>query len=245
MVSVMPVLAYGAVEKSSRRAVTVTSKTRVSPLKETSIPRLELLGAYILSVLIQRVKQAMSNMIKIDGIHCWTDSMVVLYWLDSGKELKQFVRNRVKKIKKHTQEGIWRHCPGKENPSDMTSRGVSSKEEFEKGLWFRGPEWLSKDPEHWPKQKLKVDMSVKEKAMKEVKVSKVLLSRVTTVQLIEFQRFSEFKSLIRSVAWAIRFCHNFQVYHGSRFSLGQLRKGPLTVDELKKAELDVLHQVQN
>ncbi|XP_066916600.1 uncharacterized protein [Clytia hemisphaerica] len=242
-------VAYGAVvyvvEKSSRRAVTVTSKTRVSPLKETSIPRLELLGAYILSVLIQRVEQAMSTMVNVDSIHCWTDSMVVLYWLDSGKELKQFVRNRVKKIKKHTQEGIWRHCPGKENPSDMTSRGVSSKEEFEEGLWFRGPEWLSKDPEHWPKQKLEVDMSVKEKAMKEVKVSKVLLARVTTVQLIEFQRFSEFKSLIRSVAWAIRFCHNFEVYHGSRLSLGQLRKGPLTVDELKKAELDVLHQAQN
>ena len=51
----------------------VSSKTRVAPLSEQTIPRLELLSAVVLSRLIRRIKEALSSEMKIDSLLCWTD----------------------------------------------------------------------------------------------------------------------------------------------------------------------------
>ena len=120
--------AYGAVvyvlNVKTNQPIIVTSKSKVAPLKETSIPRLELLGALVLSKLILRVRSAMERLLVVTRIYCWTDSMVVLYWLNSKRDLKQFVRNRVNKIKDRVEVSNWKHCPGKENPSDLLTRGT-------------------------------------------------------------------------------------------------------------------------
>ena len=52
------------------------SKARLSPLSEnkTSIPRLELLAALISARLITAVKEALSPVLSVDGIFCWSDS---------------------------------------------------------------------------------------------------------------------------------------------------------------------------
>jgi len=229
-------LAYGAViyvvDVQTRKSVIVTSKTRVAPLKSTSIPRLELLGAVVLSRLISRVCKAFSRIIKVEGIYCWTDSMVVLHWMNIGKELKQFVRNRIKTIKENSEGAFWRHCPGKENPADLLSRGVMSKDEFQNGIWFQGPSWLSKNKEHWPKQSLILDDISKKVVKEEVKSTQVLLNNTGEGEIIDFQRFSKYNRLIRSVAWVLRFCHNTMNINKKTGCLGSY--------EVERAELVVL-----
>ena len=56
----------------------VASKTRVSPMKKQSIPRLELLGAVILSCLMRNVTSSLSKPI---STFYWTDSMATLHWI--------------------------------------------------------------------------------------------------------------------------------------------------------------------
>ena len=51
----------------------------------------------------------------------WLDSTVALHWIRGNGKYKQFVRNRVRKIRE--KEINWRHVPTKENPADMGSRG--------------------------------------------------------------------------------------------------------------------------
>ena len=75
----------------------VTAKTRVAPVKQLSIPRLELCGATLLSNLLTAVRKALD--IPLDQVHAWCDSTIVLSWLDgSPKRFKTFVGNRLSTI---------------------------------------------------------------------------------------------------------------------------------------------------
>ena len=59
----------------------VAAKTRVSPLEEHSIPRLELLGALLLSRLQASVSAALMVELELDPPTCFTDSKVALFWI--------------------------------------------------------------------------------------------------------------------------------------------------------------------
>ena len=76
----------------------LTSKTRFTPLKEMSIPRLELTAARILAKLIETVKNAIEMTIEISRVHLWADSLTTLFWIMNKKEWKIYVANRVKEI---------------------------------------------------------------------------------------------------------------------------------------------------
>ena len=55
----------------------VASKPRVSPMKKPIIPKLELLGAVLLSRLTATVSEAIPN----SRIIYWTDSTTMMYWI--------------------------------------------------------------------------------------------------------------------------------------------------------------------
>ena len=59
----------------------VASRTRVSPLKKQSIPRLELLGATILARLINSVRGLLHTLLPEPEIYCWVDSFTTLCWI--------------------------------------------------------------------------------------------------------------------------------------------------------------------
>ena len=58
----------------------------------------------------------------VKSLYAWLDSSVALHWIRGSGEYKQFVSNRVRKIREKT-EITWRHVPSQENPSDLASRG--------------------------------------------------------------------------------------------------------------------------
>ena len=76
----------------------ICAKTRVAPLKELTISRLELMSACILSRLMNTVYEALSPQMKIDGCRYWLDSKTALYWINNQGLWKQFVQHRVNDI---------------------------------------------------------------------------------------------------------------------------------------------------
>ena len=56
----------------------VASKSRVAPMKRQSIPRLELLGATILTRLVKSVKEAMNFLATPPEVYLWSDFYTVL-----------------------------------------------------------------------------------------------------------------------------------------------------------------------
>ena len=100
-----PVHAYAAVvyiqcgSGSERKMVFLTSKSRVAPLGGITVPRLELLGALLLSRLISSVYEALKGELELQSSVCYTELQVTLFWiLGENKEWKPFVESRVREI---------------------------------------------------------------------------------------------------------------------------------------------------
>lgn len=125
----------------------VTAKTRVAPVSVTmTIPRLELLSALLLSKLIVSVQEAFVSELQLGDPICLTDSKVALFWIKGMEhEWKQFVQHRVESIRCLVEPKFWKHCPGRYNPSDIPSRGMSIHELVNSNMWLKGPDWIQSD----------------------------------------------------------------------------------------------------
>ena len=137
------------VTEKEEKVTLLTSKTRVTPLKSMSIPRLELTAARILAQMKDTVTRALEKEIEFSSINLWTDSMTTLWWIMNRREWKQYVKNRVNEILLKTEMKDWRYCPGKQNPADLGSRGMKATELKESKIWWSGPAWIS-DRQNWP-----------------------------------------------------------------------------------------------
>ena len=117
--------------------------------KDLSIPRIELLSRLLLSKLISAVVNAMSVEVAVSETVCWTDSLVVLWWIKRvDKNWKVWVENRVGKIRENVDSSSWRHIPGELNPVDIATHECRSK--VLPQLWFHDPEFLKSQNEKWP-----------------------------------------------------------------------------------------------
>ena len=83
----------------------------------------------------------------------WSDSENVIYWLRNERRcFKSFVANRVGEIHDSVSPTQWRHVPGKYNPADKATRGLTAKELVNDREWLFGPSFLYENPSKWPEQ---------------------------------------------------------------------------------------------
>ena len=88
----------------------IAAKSRVAPLKQLSIPRLELQAAVLASRLAKTIQE--ESRIRFQSVKFFTDSMIMLAWLQSlSRSFKPFVSSRVGEIQSNTDPSQWRHIP--------------------------------------------------------------------------------------------------------------------------------------
>ena len=191
----------------------VVSKTRVSPLKVQTIPRLELLSALLLARLITNVIESLTPRYELLAPMCFTDSQVTLFWIRGiDKDWKPFVQNRVGEIRQLVPAECWSHCPGKDNPADIPSRGLSPIELSLSKLWRNGPEWLKTELEC---RSLEPDTNIPEQCMVELKMGNqpdaqhsLLTQQIWGIGcVIDSERFSTAHKLYQVTAYVLKFIH--------------------------------------
>lgn len=127
----------------------LTSKSRVAPLKEQTIPRLELCAAKLLAELMSEVREKCK--LTYARYFLFTDSTITLHWIKKeSSNFKTFVAARISAIQKCTDVNSWSHITTDQNPADFLSRGLSVIELLNCNLWWHGPEFLRKRQDKWP-----------------------------------------------------------------------------------------------
>ena len=123
------------------------SKTRVSPLKQLTLPRLELMAALLCVRLTNTVANFLNEMC-ISAIHFYSDSQNVLYWIKGeAKSWSIFVAHRLREIHAVSQPNQWHYVNTKVNPADFCTRVDWDISNEKLGTWFEGPKFLKENTE--------------------------------------------------------------------------------------------------
>ena len=228
----------------------VIGKSRLSPLKHLTIPRLELSAAVVAARLDKIIRTETD--IQVDESVFWTDSTCVLGYLrNESKCFHTFVANRVAAIQEVMATSQWRHVESSQNPADDASRGLSAEALVNDSRWLRGLDFLWRSESSWPVAPSPA-MEVSP-ADPEVKSTAEVYSQSTEFREEPmnniFERFSSWHGLKKFIAWILRYRNNL------RSAVEQRRSGyitvnketkvvPITLDELRVAEKEILRHVQ-
>jgi len=210
------------------------ARTRVAPLKEWTIPRLELSGALLLAELATKVAESWS--VELYTFQLWTDSSIVLGWLNSQTtRLKTFVSNRINQILELTDVNQWHHIKGEDNPADLASRGLRPTEILSSAKWWNGPSWLVTERYNW---KAETESIVEEEDLPEKKpIRLALIATNITSDLLPL--YSDWIKFVRAVAWLGKFIE-FLRAKKTKSNLPRY----LTVSNLRLAELRLIKGAQ-
>ena len=145
--------AYGACAYFTTNAGShlLTSKGRVSPVKNRSLPELELTAIQVGTQLAYYIKESLKD-VKITGTYIWSDNESALQWIRNDRSDTPYVKNRTAKIRDLSDGYTFLHVRTKDNPADLISRGVDVDTLVKNKIWFQGPSWLT-DQTLWPQQR--------------------------------------------------------------------------------------------
>ncbi len=180
---------------------------------------------------VKNVQNALENLPE-PTIYGWLDSTAALHWIHGEGQYRQFVANRVFKIKQHP-DIVWRHVPTKDNTADIASRGGSLSET---PLWWSGPEWLD-NPEEWPDNLVTESTATTEAEAKVVRgvLCNAQVQRATD-DLHQLLGKHDLHRTLRVFAWILRFINNCKTEEKQR--------GALTTQEIENARLWWIKRVQ-
>lgn len=220
----------------------IMSKTRVAPLKQLSIVRLELQAAVLAVRLVDTLLRELPSLAQAQVTY-WSDSKVVLgYIANESRRFSTFVANRVAEIHDVSNKKQWRHCPGTLNPADKCTRGTSAADLKNDHTWLNGPTFLTADEEMWPAQLQLSDLSSSDPEVKAGTCTYMTAVTEDNSSLPDASKYSSWTKYKRTTAWMLRFIGNCRAKSAQA---RVLQTGPLQAEELQEAEEVILRNIQD
>ncbi|XP_037041773.1 uncharacterized protein LOC119078376 [Bradysia coprophila] len=199
----------------------IGAKSRVAPIKPISVPRLELQGG----ILGKRFAESILHS------HSYLEVEQTTIWCDS----KTFVAFRIGEILETKINAQWRWIPSEFNVADDATKTKYLPELRSTSRWFRGPEFLRHSNSNFSFELDEPDFTTNEEVRPYYLLTHV---EVPVNKFIEYERFSNWQRLVRTMAYVLRFVSNVKTKQSER------RLGVLSSDELLSAECRLFAQVQ-
>lgn len=123
----------------------VIGKSKLSPQREPTIPRLELCGAVLAVEMSELILEELDH--KPNAVKFYCDSRVVLgYISNDSKCFYVYVHNQVHRIRQSTSPEQCHYVISEQNPADLATRSVPASQLMDT-IWFKGPDFLYILPE--------------------------------------------------------------------------------------------------
>ena len=216
----------------------IIAKSRVSPLKPVTVPRLELTAA----VLSVKASVFLNSEMDYGSVkeYFWTDSMSTLAYIkNETRRFHIFVGNRVQSILNSSSSNQWHYVPSSQNLADEASRGLDLANVRNDDRWFKGPDFLySPVISNFEMSEISLENDP------EVK-TQVLSSNVKptfTPLLDRLTRFSSWPSAKKALCVCIRY-RNI-LLNKVRDEKVKVHESYVTVEELSHVEYFILKLVQ-
>ncbi|KAL5010875.1 hypothetical protein ScPMuIL_013180 [Solemya velum] len=225
-------------------------KSRVTPLKTITVPRMELTAATGAVKLSKSVIEELDY--KIDRVVYWTDSMSVLgYISNETTRFHTFVANRLSIIHEATKVSQWHYVNTKLNPADIATRAVTVDKFIDKPQWLHGPDFLWLPEQEWPHQDTDRNIPEDDTEVKRT-VNTAIPSEPTNILQRLLYHCSSWLKLKRITAWWLIYMDNLKASVERRKTLsgtlmvqhGKKKPTPLTRDVLLRAEKKIIEHVQ-
>ena len=231
----------------------VMGKSRVSPIKSVTIPRLELTAASVSAKVGTMVKEEL-EMSKLKDVY-WTDSQIVLgYIRNEHTRFRVFVANRIQNIISHTEAYQWRYVESNLNPADHASRGITLSSTEKVKQWFNAPNFLWLDESLWPVHNINLDIMEGDPELIQPSVVNVISVVEENGILKDLStRISCWYRLKRVFAIILKFCNNCKqgasrkvdvVADNKRKPRGKEMKEILNVNNMVEAENLIIKLLQ-
>lgn len=224
----------------------IVGKSRVSPLKQITVPRLELTAATV-SAKVSRILNQELEYQQATNVF-WTDSKAVLgYISNDAKRYHMFVANRIQLIRDLSDVNQWHYIESEMNPADDASRGLDCHNISSTHRWFQGPDFLWKPGNQWMSgAKVSQINDYDADSDPELKKSVVVCVTQSSVDsdIVDrlFKYHSSWYKLKKAVAW-IMVVKTQLAQKAKKLPLRDM-KLCLTVEELRDAEVVILKYVQ-
>ena len=194
---------------SENHSELVFSKSKMAPLKELSIPCLELMAVVLAFKCMPSILASFED-IKFKFLNFIVDAQVVLSWLltNDPKCKSKLVKNRLKDIElaknelstKYKLPVYFRYTDTISNPADLLTKSISFKKFKDiKQFWENGPSFLSNDFSKWPKHQL---LSISPECKTFVHCNVVSSGNN---DVLDIKRFSHFNKLIKVTTYLFKF----------------------------------------
>ncbi|XP_061793005.1 uncharacterized protein [Nerophis lumbriciformis] len=176
----------------------VFAKSRVAPIKVTTVPRLEQSAA----VVAVRTSDMLNAELELNVEEFfWTDSQVVLGYVNNeARRFHVFVANRIQRIRENTIPTQWKYVASEDNPADHALRGLKAKDLIASN-WFSGPSLL------WQEELPSGECKVGELDARDSEVRKAAVHRTLKVVSLEerFEKFFSWSRFVKAIARLTRF----------------------------------------
>ncbi|XP_024882104.1 uncharacterized protein LOC112461185, partial [Temnothorax curvispinosus] len=216
----------------------ISAKSKVAPLKQVTLARLELSAAELLA----RLARHSVDVLRLQDLplHLWTDSKVTLGWIQGHpSRWKTYVANRVAKIQRLVPKAQWKHLPGRCNPADCSSRGLFPSELVNHELWWHGPSLLHEGANLAAAEQIEApdECQTEQRAH--------TLTTSTGEPPEKHPLLSQYSTLLRVTAWCRQWLPREHQLNGTgRRDPGEAYRRPLSATEIDDAEKLWIRHVQ-